>query len=293
MEYYQHLGKICDKLDINNIITNDIDAWQENKKHKKIYNKLWLVEQQKVPCGPIGTDVNKFPIIIKPIINLYGMSKGFMIINDEDTYYKNQNEGTFWMPYLKGKNYTIDLILDKGKIVGVYALESKPFYSGTFEYHVYRPNYKLSDKIIKLIEKNFKSYSGPMNIEVINDIIIEGHLRLNGDLYCYNDDFFINLSNLIDGKPYELKVKKKKFYLFPYFVPGNFNLNILDVDEIENILKDNGVFNIRWDNIKSDYQRKDLTRLLMYKVNTLKKGNLIKNLIKKNLYLREKIYKVL
>ena len=58
----------------------------------------------------------------------------------------NQTDGCFWMPFLNGKLYTVDLILDKGKIVGYYCLESKPSFSGTFEYHVYRPNYKLSPK---------------------------------------------------------------------------------------------------------------------------------------------------
>ena len=38
------------------------------------------------------------------------------------------------MPFLSGTNYTIDVVLDKGKIVAYYGMESKPGKSGTFEY---------------------------------------------------------------------------------------------------------------------------------------------------------------
>lgn len=293
MNYYEDLNEICQRLKINNIVTNDIDAWNKHKNYKKIYNKLWLVELQNINCGPIGTEPDYYPIVIKPIINLYGMSRSFKIIKNQKEYLQNQVDGCFWMPYLSGKNFTIDLILDKGKIVNYYCLESEPSIEGTFKYHVYRPKYKLSDKIIKIIENNFIGYSGPMNIEIINDIIIEGHLRLNGDLYLYDDYFFKNLSKLIDNKNYILKVNKKKIYLFPYFVDSTFNLKILNKNEIEEILLDNNVNNIRWDNIKSLYQKSDLSRLLMYKTNTLKDGYFIKKNINKNLFIRNKIYQII
>ena len=290
MEYYQDINQKCHELKINNIISNDIDAWTFHKNYRKIYNKLWLVEKQNVECAPIGVEPTTYPIVIKPIINLYGMSRGFIKINNRQEYYKNQSDGCFWMPFIKGKLYTVDLILYKGKIVNYYCLESKPSLSGTFEYHVYRPKYKLTPDIINLIESNFEGYSGPMNIEIINNIIIEGHLRLNGDYYIYNDKFLKNLSNLIANKEYQLKVKKKKFYLFPYFVESNFNLNILNKEEIEEILQELNVKNIRWDNIKSLYQRDDLTRLLMFKVNKMNIGYEIKKNIRKNLFLRNKMY---
>ena len=108
-----------------------------------------MVSKQEIDCGPIGTDVNKYPIIIKPIINLYGFSRGFKIIKNEEEYLSNQIDGFFWMPYLNGKNFTIDIVLEKGKIINYFCLESKPSINGTFEYHVYRPNYKLSNKIKK------------------------------------------------------------------------------------------------------------------------------------------------
>ena len=112
------------------LVTNDFDAWDKFSKYKKIYNKLWLVEKQNIKCGPIGTQPKNYPIIIKPIINLYGMSRGFLKINDEDEYYNNQNDGCFWMPFLDGKHYTVDLIIYNGKIIQQFFMKS--FYISSY-----------------------------------------------------------------------------------------------------------------------------------------------------------------
>jgi hypothetical protein len=293
MNYYTDLDARCKRLDITNIISNDIDAWEKNKIDKKIYNKLQLIESQNISCGPIGTMPDKYPIVIKPIINLYGMSRGFKIITNQEEYLNNQIDGSFWMPYLSGKNYTVDIIMNKGKILYYYCMESEPLIKGTFRYHVYRPKYKLSNKIISILEINHSKYTGPMNIEIINNTIIEGHLRLNGDLYLYDDNFLINLSKMINNLDFELVVSKNIFYLFPYFINRKFNTDIIDCKDIENILLTNKIKNIRWDNIESLYQRNDLSRLLMFKVNTLKLGLEIIEKIEKNFYLKSKIYNLI
>jgi hypothetical protein len=291
MNYYENIFQKCIRLDITNILCNDIDAWEYFPSFNFIYNKLNLIKLQNIECGPIGTLPKKYPIIIKPIVNLYGMSKGFKIIKNKSEYLENQKDGFFWMPYLSGKNYTIDIILKNGKIINYYCMESKQSINGTFEYHIYLPDYKLNQKIINLLEEILKFYTGPINIELINDIIIETHLRLNGDFYIFDDNFLINLSKLINNKNYSFNVKKEKFYLCPYFVNSNINQKLINKDEIETILKNNDIENIRWDDIKSNYQRHDLSRLFMFKAESLEKCNNIKNEVNKNLFLREKVLK--
>jgi hypothetical protein len=299
MNYYENILQKTEKIGVSNIIANDIDSWTNDrnlkKNNRKIYNKLWLIEKQNIDCGPIGTSPKNYPIIIKPIINLYGMSRGFKKIDSTKEYYENQLDGFFWMPYYNGKQYTIDLILDNGQIIGIYALESIPNINGTFKYHVYRPNYILSKNKKDFIENNFKDYSGPMNIEIIDDVIIEGHLRFNGDLYLYDLDFLKTVSLLIERKEYDkskLSINIDQLYLFPYFVFNNFDIKILDKKQIEDILLMNGIDNIRWDNIKSDYQRNDLCRLLMFKTENYELGNKMIKLIEKNLIIREHLFKI-
>ena len=274
MQYYEDINDRLERLSIDSIMTNDIDAWDYHQEHKWIYNKLWLVEKQNIACGPVGTSPTSYPIIIKPIINLFGMSKGFIRLNNKEEYNNNLNEGSFWMPFLSGKNYTVDLVLNQGKIVAYYGMESKPGKSGTFEYHKYKPYYKLSENIIKFIESLMTSYTGVMNIEIIDNVIIEAHLRLNGDCYIYDDEFFIQVDNMIAHKEFKFDYYIRKFYLFPYFVQ-NFTLTDYKKKLVEDLLLKNDIKNIRWDDIESDYQRNDYRRLLMFKTYYSDKGKLL------------------
>ena len=102
--------------------------------------------------------------------------------------------------------------------MGVYGMESKPSVSGTFEYHVYRPEYNLSDKNRKFIEKILKKYTGPVNIEIINDVIIEAHLRFNGDMYIYHDKFFRELDRMQKEKKSMIYRLKKKSFIYSHIL---------------------------------------------------------------------------
>ena len=290
MKIYENISNILDRLNINNIFFNDIDCWEHFKKDKVIYNKLWLAEIQNIDCGPIGTIPKKYPIVVKPIINLYGMSRSFKICHNENEYNNYQKDGCFWTPFFSGDNFNYDIIFDKGKIVYYNTLISKPSVNGTFDYHTLDNTIKLSNKNILLLQKYFMDYTGPMNIEIIQNNIIEGHLRLNGDCYIYDDNFFINLSNLIKGNKYKFIELKKQIYMFPYFVSYKFNKNFLSKDEIEIILRENNCLVINWDNINSNYQRNDLRRLLMYITDDYDNGIIIRKKINNNLLLREKLY---
>lgn len=290
MNYHENISDKLNRLNINNILFNDIDCWNYYKKEKIIYNKLWLTEEQSIPCGPIGTQPKDYPIIVKPIINLYGMSRSFKICYNEKEYNNYQKDGCFWTPYFSGDNYNYDIIFDKGKIVYYNVLLSKPSINGTFDYHVLNNGIKLSNKNRILLEEKFNDYSGPMNVEVIDNNIIEGHLRLNGDCYIYDDNFFINLSNLIKGERYQFKKIESKIFLFPYFVNYTFDNKFLCKEEIEKILYRNNCYEVNWDNINSNYQRNDLRRLLMYVTNNYEIGIEIRKQINKNLLIREKIF---
>jgi hypothetical protein len=85
----------------------------------------------------------------------------------------------------------------RGVIIFYYALESvhNPANPGRFRYHVYRPEYILPANIqAELAKYCLGEYSGPLNIEIIDQpstpspskaVIIEAHLRWNGDNYIW------------------------------------------------------------------------------------------------------------
>ena len=84
-----------------------------------------------------------------------------------------------------------------GKIIQYFCVISKPDVLGMFKYHYYEKNYVLSHKIIILIEKLLYNYTGFINIEIINEYIIEMHLRLNCDLFLYSEK---NIDYMVIGK---------------------------------------------------------------------------------------------
>ena len=120
-----------------------------------------------------------------------------------------------------------------------------------------------------------------MNLEVIDGIIIEGHLRLNGDFHLYNTHFVSLISDLLEEKSVDFNsFKVKKLYLIPIFVEKKFNLKNT---EYQKILFDNGITNVFLDNINSKYQSEFLSRILIYSCEDLKLGLNLKNKIIKNL----------
>ena len=67
---------------------NDLQAWKhpKNQPYKWIYNKLRLCEYQNIPCAPMPIQPKTYPIISKPIINLYGMGLNTVKIESEKDF---------------------------------------------------------------------------------------------------------------------------------------------------------------------------------------------------------------
>ena len=212
MLIYEDLDTQVDKLKLKNIITNDYCAWKFYKDYHHIYNKLWICESQNIKCGPNGIDPIEYPIIIKPIINLLGMSRGFRIIKNETEYNLYMKDGFFWMKYFENEHFNIDLIILKGKIKFYSCLKSYPYSQGTFNYHESIPNFKLPENIKKWIYKYFSRYTGCLNLEIIDNNIIEAHLRLNGDYFLYDYKFTKELDKLFNKQKWELDYNIKKIF---------------------------------------------------------------------------------
>ena len=118
---------------------NDNSAWLTFPDFRIIYNKLFLSEIQNLDSNPIPIIPRKFPVVIKPIINLSGMSKGYQKINSEEEYIKitveNNFAGYFYQPYFEGNQYNYDIIIKDGKILDYFCVESHPLDDGMFDYH--------------------------------------------------------------------------------------------------------------------------------------------------------------
>ena len=154
-----------------NIPTNDKEAYMMFENYNDLYNKLLLSQLQNLDAAPVGIIPIEFPVIIKPIINLYGMSNGLKKINNIDEFRKEYNYGMFWQKYLDGTQYNIDINMKNGKIIQYFCVISEPDKEGMFKYHYYKKNYTLSDKNYNFIQKLLYNYTGFVNVEIINDYI--------------------------------------------------------------------------------------------------------------------------
>ena len=288
MKTYQSLEKILEKKGKENLIPIfDTVAWIKLKPWNFVYDKLFIADSQGLPCGPWGTYPNKYPIIIKPIINLFGMSRGFKIIKTEEEYQDISNaDGHLWEEYLTGDNMTIDLIINKGEIIDYYPIRSFPDKNGSFKYHETLLEYQIPDNIIEWISNYLSDYVGAINMEVIGSYIIEMHLRLNNDFY-YDDIFVDQLIEFYQSGKYIVKKnirKTQQIFFFPIFITKEkFESNEFKQNrkKIIKILEENdSIKSIRFFNLNS-ISNWIYLRWVTFETYSLEDGLSIKLLIKK------------
>tara|TARA_E500000178_G_scaffold351220_1_gene411846 strand:- start:819 stop:1673 length:855 start_codon:yes stop_codon:yes gene_type:complete len=214
---YYSLDDYCDLMN-KKIVTTDIQAYINYPKYNFVYNKLELCKSQNIPCAPMGIQPIKYPVVFKPVYNLYGMSRSFYKIYNKEDYHKYLKDGLFWMPYYSGNQINLDVIYDNDKIVFYSALTSIPNNEGTFISHSSNTKYKISKKIEYWIHKNMKGYRGPLNMEIIQDNIIEVHLRLNGDFHLYDPEFVGQYIDFLEKKTDTIEYKIPNISIFPLFI---------------------------------------------------------------------------
>lgn len=196
---------------------NDIQAVKHYKDNKliKLYNKKYISDSQNISNGDNTIIPNKFPIIVRPKVNLYGMGKDAYFI--ENLHNFNIPAKFFWCEVFKGNHISVDIFFNNNKIQHYIAFRGEQGKLFTFEYWEYLKNYKISKKIEKWIYKNLNSFYGVFNIELIDDNIIECHLRM-GDLnYFQNEELTNCIISCYQNKKFKIP-KLPQIYLLPIFV---------------------------------------------------------------------------
>ena len=159
----------------------DCDAWIKYPHLHKWFNKLWLAERLGYVCGPTGVGVpKKGYYIVKPIYNLSGMGAGAekrWLVPEHDVVIP----GYFWCEYFEGTQFTYDL---------EWQWDGPPFWKVIRAHRCDKKNNQRFTKftreilLTKLTPPHFfyeLSDVGVINVEMIDDKIIEIHLRPNPD----------------------------------------------------------------------------------------------------------------
>jgi hypothetical protein len=279
---YINLIDYIDKYNLSDkIYPSDIDCYINIPDYNFVYNKLWLSKSQKMLCGPMGVYPAKYPIIFKPIVNLYGLSRGFKIIHNIDEYDLEKKDGFFWQPYFEGKHIVCDFVLDNTKIIFSSCLRSYPCEKGSFKLH-HTTKYEIPKNIIYWINTNMKNYRGCLNMDVIDGNIIECHLRLNGDFNLYNKDFCFQLSDFMEGKIETIDYKIPKIYIFPVFIEREHLERFVQKKTIIKKLLKKYSKTIYFDDVDAEYQAQ-LLRVLVFDTYNFLDGLKLQKIINNNI----------
>ncbi len=205
-------------------MNDDIIAWKNNKNFNWIYLKSNICELQDLEWWPCPIIPEKFPCVMRPLMNLGGMGAEVYFINNIQEFEENSCYGYFSTPFISGTHRSHDFDISNGEFINETIFEgiSNKDYPGTFKYWELKDiNRKpIMFKNLKKLKNKLKNYTGPLNIECINNIIIECHLR-RGD------------SNIINKL-------EKPLFLVPIWGALNENEEI----DIENIKRENGVIDV-------------------------------------------------
>jgi len=199
--------------------TNDIDAFQRNNINNWIYNKFTISSLQNIPCNIMPIVPSSFPIILKPIYNLTGMSKDVYKVSCIEHFNTLDHHQGFWSPCFEGVHRSTDCIIINSKLVWTccfigYKLEGV---IGAFNH--WELNWdSIPDKLlerINLIVNKLDNYTGILNVESIGDNIIECHLR-PGDILYLNNKIITQIVNLYKNGEWNLQdYTKQTLHLVP------------------------------------------------------------------------------
>lgn len=243
-----------------NIPKNDVQAWTYYKNYKikineniynltDLYSKLFVAQLQNINAKPMPIEPNKYPVVLRPIINLYGMGHMSYKINNFDEFNDFFHHTGFWTKYIEGDHYSIDLVFQNNKFLKHYAFighknNSNSF--GKFEFWEFiNKNINSSIKLIIQIIKNCSpEFSGIINIELINNKIIEIHLR-SGDLNNLPKDIVLEARKVYNNEKINKSILNKKINKI-FIVPLWFDCNNEQKNDIYNYLEN------KWENIVNE-----------------------------------------
>jgi hypothetical protein len=156
---------------------NDPEAYKTYPHLRQLFNKLYVTQSQNVRCGKMNKIPKKFPVFIKPIINLQGSNKDCYVIYNLDQFKTFMHrKDLFWSEFLKGKEKSSDIFLLHGNIVFKMTYVIKIADDDNFleDYkRIHGNNYPISKKLLFWVKKHYGKHTGIVNIQYRGDVIFE------------------------------------------------------------------------------------------------------------------------
>lgn len=212
----------------------DKACYKRYPRYSFVYDKLWIIKSQGLQGGRLEKLFKKniknikYPIFIKPRWgHLSAGSKNCFKINSPDEIakfidYKNM----IWSDFIDAKEGMTDYVLFNGNIVHqityVYS-EKQNGFSDDWKY--ISPESKPPYNITEWVTQHMKDFTGIVNVQYRDTIIIEVGLRLaRGGAYILsteNAPLINNINSIFDNKTWNYNLsedmKFKPFYVFKCF----------------------------------------------------------------------------
>lgn len=242
----------------SDIPINDLDSYKVHYKHNWIYNRLLLAQYQSVKCNPmpILPEELDYPVVVKPVINLYGMGLHCYRMDNEDELLDQWYHTGFWSIFKEGKHVSYDCAIKDGHVLwhcSFIGHNSDKFF-GEFDYWEFSES-KLPECINMIVSK-LTDYSGVLNCECIDDVLIEAHLRMGDIDQLIEKEVLKEIVNLYDNNSFDIDNIPKKLttvYLVPVFQDDSgdtMDLNYLET-EIRNCCIGHGILCYQIDDLTS------------------------------------------
>ena len=156
---------------------NDPEAYKAYPHLRQLFNKLYVTKTQGVRCGKMNKIPKKFPVFVKPIVNLQGSNKDCYVIYNKDQFesFMHRKE-LFWSEFLKGKEKSTDIFMLNGNIVFKMTYVIKIADDDNFleDYkRIHGNKYPVVDKLLLWVKKYYARHTGIINIQYRGDIIFE------------------------------------------------------------------------------------------------------------------------
>ncbi len=159
---------------------SDATAWAMFPRHNHVYNKIWLCRTQGIAHAPLPVPPPSFPVFVKPITNLLGMSIGsFRAGSPADL--AEYRPGFFWMALLDGPHVSTDAAIVAGEPRWYAHTRGQPIDNGRFSHweRLDGGDPALEALLGPWIAEHLAGYTGIANFETIGGRIIECHLRMS------------------------------------------------------------------------------------------------------------------
>ena len=184
------------EADISHLPFTDEMAWDKYPFLRWAYNKRALITylDQTLPKTDLW--------VHKPEINFWGLGRGTSV-----EQHPRAVKGFYAMPFIYGDLLSTDFLIQDGQFLGSMTFKTKnnkeDIHNKILWEGVKTPSEELKMTLHKFATEHLEFYTGMLNVEYIDGIIIEMHLRPSAQFYWAQANILADWINVMSNLPRE------------------------------------------------------------------------------------------